>query len=810
MKEMYAWVPWFKELSERIAENDSDYLATRARRISWKADGNDPALTQFGDENIDPFSFLYTLAGYQHAKERIYPQVKKEFSLQNDIPLEVEEAFIFPAPHLMGTLFHIRGEGDPSLLWRLFRNAVKGVNSVSGEDFEAAQEINGVAAPKLTQSLFLINPHEFLPFDSSTKTLVHGTNTSLNALSWVSYRDFIQTISESFPGCSLYEVNVLAYLTSRTNDALQINQKNIWQISSLAFGTDQDFWDEFNQDNCAFTGGTGKVSWSEYVPNRDVLVYKLDEPKNGDILLVRKGGAGHGIGVIYRNDYADSLSGEARIHVIWICKGDRSLKGNFTRFKAFTRAHSIAEDFRSAYPEAFAFLDQVSAIPTVPPKLHALNTILYGPPGTGKTYQTMSRSVEICDGVLLAGETLRNRYSELVDQRRIEFVTYHQSYGYEEFVEGIRPAEVSGGVVYRVQDGLLKQFANLARDGSTTGNRESIGSLEFDSIWRKLQDYTKHEPLVHSKTKTKDYILESNNGIEISLRDETGGLKARFKRKRVEGVWKSLRGQDPNEVTVTEVGRIAGLVSGTASYMWIIYNEMWKHASQEDFERDTVEPVLENYVLVIDEINRANISKVLGEAITLLEEDKRAGARNEISVTLPYSKESFSLPSNLYIVGTMNTADRSIALLDTALRRRFNFEEISPNPDLLSDAGERTDLDLPRVLSTINERLEYLIDRDHLIGHAWLMNVRDRAELDEVVRRKILPLIAEYFYDDWNKVRAVLGDTDAFVTRKLLSPPPGLDSEFDEPRYQWSVRDEFAEDAYEQLLSDGINPAAEG
>ena len=318
--------------------------------------------------------------------------------------------------------------------------------------------------------------------------------------------------------------------------------------------------------------------------------------------------------------------------------------------------------------------------PITPPSTaattYALNTILYGPPGTGKTYATVRRCVEICDGEApRQSKEQRARYGALTDEGRIEFVTFHQSYGYEEFVEGLRPVVAdAGGMRLEVVEGILKRIA----------------------------EYARRLPKPH--------------------------------------------------------------------------------------------------VLVVDEINRANISKVMGELITLLEDDKRDGADNEVSVTLPYSHDRFTLPANLYLLGTMNTADRSIALLDTALRRRFHFEEMAPQPGLLEDAARRTDIDLPGVLRAMNERLEYLVDRDHLIGHAWLMEAETRNDVDTAMRRKIIPLIAEYFYDDWSKVQSVLGGTDHFVERQRLSTPPGLESDLGEARFRWTVRETFPDDAYEHLV----------
>jgi hypothetical protein len=509
---------------------------------------------------------------------------------------------------------------------------------------------------------------------------------------------------------------------------------------------------------------------------------------------------------------------------------------------------------------------QSSAIVTAP-----TNLILYGPPGTGKTYRTAAEAVLLCDGSLPEGgrPAIMARYNALKEAERIAFVTFHQSYSYEDFVEGLRPetgsteegdTTASGGFQLKPVDGIFKRIATLAKEAKTAQPSGSAFDLEGRNFFKMSLGRAADQSEIYKAALEGNYIalgwggdidwsdpdynsygaiLEKWRSIEPGISGNRGDVAQTY-RLRV-----TMREGD---IVIISDGnsqfRAVGEITGPYEYVpdasefrhrrkvrWLrvldkslptdtILDSKFTQMSlylidpakvkrgalqsllgDQEADAGTPSGPPNSYVLIIDEINRANISKVFGELITLIEVDKRLGGDNALTVTLPYSKEPFGVPANLHIIGTMNTADRSIALLDTALRRRFEFRELMPQSNLLENVDG---IDVGAVLTALNDRIEYLFDREHQIGHAYFMSCRTRGDVDRVVRTKVIPLLTEYFYEDWEKVRQVLGETEdegGFISRRKLLPPKGGSVDYNMERWRYSVRDHFADDAYSRLLA---------
>lgn len=520
--------------------------------------------------------------------------------------------------------------------------------------------------------------------------------------------------------------------------------------------------------------------------------------------------------------------------------------------------------------------------PSVEVKPEPTNLILYGPPGTGKTYRTALEAVKLCCPDADYAESAAGRaalmehYRVLEAENRIKFVTFHQNYDYENFVEGLRPETgdavegegTTAGFRLVARAGLFCEICALAEHARTrTATSTGLTGYDFSgrSFWKMGQGAIGSEEDVYESAIANNYIaLGWGGAIDWSPErfSTLEAIKTEWLKQNGEEVapsnwtqiWPFRCKMNIGDIVIVPYGntmfRAIGEVTSdyrfepsAEGYYAHRRNVRWLLILDEPLPLDTIVdvnftmrtlysvpskrvnlPVLgrlvhgkshadtpvaelgspDQFVLIIDEINRANISKVFGELITLIEPDKRLGMPNPITLTLPYSKKKdFGVPANLHIIGTMNTADRSIALLDTALRRRFTFREMAPEPKLLTAAAAQTGIDLVAVLATINQRIEYLIDREHCIGHAFFIGCDTEDKVHEAMRDKVIPLLQEYFFEDWSRIAAVLGN--GFIGHRTLKCPLGEGDD----RKSWFVRwgkqadgrTSFPADAYTRLLS---------
>lgn len=453
---------------------------------------------------------------------------------------------------------------------------------------------------------------------------------------------------------------------------------------------------------------------------------------------------------------------------------------------------------------------------------HPLNLILYGPPGTGKTYNTLFKALEIIKGEdFIKGKSyddLKPEFDRLVSEGQIVFTTFHQSMSYEDFIEGIKPIPLNDEIItaihtnkqsgstdpqfgdgttiisglsrmkYDVKDGIFKQICEKAEkakiccwidrfvqsvEGNSNSNKlkTSKGKSEFE-VWHEKDSASLIVLPKDSKAKDRQTISIDLHLKKLVLEEDIERI--------LEG---NLEGENNwPSYTPAIIGHIIG-----------------KYKNEKDLKYPP-------YVLIIDEINRGNVAQIFGELITLIEPSKRLGNSEEMKAILPYSSAQkgepvyFGVPNNVYIIGTMNTADRSVEALDTALRRRFSFEEMMPDKKPL-EGKPVCNVGLDELLETINKRIVALKDREHQIGHSYFMGCPDdnaKAEtwLTGVFKDKIIPLLQEYFYGDYKKIYYVLGGSEkegeGFV--KIDSIKPDIfavkteDFEYDIPEKRYEIQ----------------------
>lgn len=397
--------------------------------------------------------------------------------------------------------------------------------------------------------------------------------------------------------------------------------------------------------------------------------------------------------------------------------------------------------------------------------IRPLNRILFGAAGTGKTYHTINHSLSILlnktfeelDELYPDRTELKKIFDHYKEIGQIKFITFHQSFSYEDFVEGIRAEANDKGLSYDVKPGLFKELCDDARMEYEAKRSNSI-QIEDESINQAI------ERLIR-KAKEKKLVFHTKAGKEIRVFANQQGTLFALTQKDID-ISLSLRHirnylKLQNEEIIDQ-----------KSYEWAIAKALRAELKASVSAYAKPKP----YVLIIDEINRGNISRIFGELITQIEDSKRQGNDEELSTILPYSKEEFSIPNNLYIIGTMNSSDRSLTGLDVALRRRFDFIEMPPKPELLRDQEENDieidGINIVKLLTVINQRIEILLDRDHCIGHANFMPLIVEPEIQKLAKifqQKIIPQLQEYFFDDWEKIDAVLNGNGMLHKKYELS-----------------------------------------
>ena len=497
----------------------------------------------------------------------------------------------------------------------------------------------------------------------------------------------------------------------------------------------------------------------------------------------------------YQSKFEDYRDNNKKAYILFLAESIEKISPKpISDFKFFGKFSKPTQDNLSPIKEIKndeEVIKPISRMTENPNTVH--NQILFGPPGTGKTYHTVNEALRLT-GISISDLTriqIKEEFDKKVKEEQIAFTTFHQSMTYEEFIEGIKPIEPEkegDEVIYRVEPGVFKKLSieasfDIARFGKS---KETAEALDFSNLYdlfiEEVQEKLINEEEAELKTKSGGTVLIDNisqqGNIIIRHHNSTRTYtvsKARLTKlqaaiesldnvSNVNDEFREVIGGSNSSAywsVLNAIKQVARRVNGKVEEKTYTYNdkvEVVKKMIKEDFNAVKEK----NYVLIIDEINRGNVSQIFGELITLIEEDKRLGKNESLEAILPYSKEKFGVPPNLYIIGTMNTADRSVEALDTALRRRFSFTEMPPRYDLEGLDYKFAGSTGSDILRKLNKRIEKLLDRDHLIGHSYFLlseqeKQQPETKLLDSFYRNIIPLLQEYFFGDYAKMGAVLG-----------------------------------------------------
>jgi len=750
MNSQFSWIAYYQEFAKKILSFRSDrqpllkFIYSLDSKLVGYLHENDKSPLN----DICPFTVMgiFNRGITNDNRTNICEQFKEFLKIKSDAPKDFEGIpVINNLKSYFFTFDETRQKNDIENLWQLFEIVQKDPNNIENI-FNEVRNQPGINI-NITMGLYWIMPEKFVALDSHNRKYLseYGINTSSKVSTYNEYFDIVQNIQNKMK---------IGEMKEKSFPELSLNA---WQsaISTSGIMTFQEFTNEFRsfiqKENNILNQFTIKNSGSDYfwiADDKEIIgtqtahyeFYKIGNVFYLDLHFEEKKSRDKFSEVIKElpsdiNWFNWSKSKSLRLDKEFKLDEENLLRKTADALLYFET--ELGDKIRGIIKSLIQ-----SLVKTIP-----LNQILYGPPGTGKTYNTINKAVAIINpefDITLDRKLVNQEYDRLVKDGQIIFTTFHQSMSYEDFIEGIKPETIDNEVVYEVKPGIFKLICEQAKT-------KTISNDNFEEIYNKfLEEINKNngklvlESIIHAKEFT--VYVNSKNNLRFHANTE----------KHYEGVIK--KNVLEHYLKTNEALDWPSYVKAVGSYLVSNYNYTKKEQAEN-----------KNFVLIIDEINRGNVSQIFGELITLIEEDKRLGNSEALEVILPYSKEKFGVPSNLYIIGTMNTADRSVEALDTALRRRFSFEEVGPKSDLFKIYGKApdgivADIDLTEVLETINKRIEVLLDKDHQIGHSYFLSVESISDLKLVFQNKIIPLLQEYFFGDYGKIGLVLGS--GFVTLK--------------------------------------------
>ncbi len=836
MTEKYTWVPFYIELADKILtyKNDRKTLILNIKKAHNLSKKELPKIEVNNDNisDIDPFTvFALFNRGTQSddARRSLCAGFKNAFNIEADVPSDFHG---IPKFNYNQYCFYPYADDEKrdsncfNTLWELFSEAIglsNGENNKSKfeECFENALKLHLVALPKITMGLFQVRPNTFVSLDGNTKTLIEN---KLNK------KIYIQNGSDYLRLCS------------EVNDFIQSNPEcnTLPKFSSLAYNkkaqekaAPTNEWFPAKEE---YDPQISKEQWLDFMNNSGLF---NDNYKHFLSVMLDIGGQAscaqlankYGNTTAHYSMTAVHLAEQIATYTNCPLSKDEDGKNRYWtilfvgKYATDDEKGSFIWKMRDELKEALESLNLTEANTVYEEKQNtdvALNTILYGPPGTGKTYNTVIYAVAIIENRTIDSVRAESysdvvkRYNDYKADGLVEFTTFHQSYGYEEFIEGIKPVMSSDSdeqkdIEYDISSGLFKSFCEKASRPILKNKEQDIGINASPTIWKVSLEGTGSNP-TRTECLSNGHIRIGYDGYGENITSETdfgtyGGknvLDAFIYKMKIGDIVLSCF----SSTTIDAIGVVTGDYEWHDEYErykrlrkvnWLVKNicediveangstmtlssvyrlkislsDVMAIVSKNSAEADEVEANCKNYVFIIDEINRGNISKIFGELITLIEPTKRIGQTEGASVKLPYSKKPFGVPDNVYLIGTMNTADRSISTIDTALRRRFQFKEMQPDPDILKGIFVE-DISIKELLKRMNLKICALYDREHTIGHAYFTCLKRNPTIEalaSIFENSIIPLLQEYFFEDYEKIRLVLGDnkksdrSEQFITK---------------------------------------------